>query len=712
MAPFAGFIGGSYQAGNADSERSLNFYPEKLGSPGAASKGGWRLLSKPGLNLFSALPTLPVQALFSLNDRAFAVAGGVFYELFSDGSRSVRGAVQLGPTMMCATQSQLLILSSGSGYIFNFATGAFALITAAGWPAGATQVAMLDGYFIALAPHSQVFAISALNDGLSWNPLDFGDAEGQAGNVVGMIADHRQLWLLSSDHSEVYYDSGNADFPFTRLEGAFLQAGCAVGATIARMDNTIFWLGSTESGSLIVYEANGYTPERVSTHAVEEAFRSYTALNSQVSDASAYCYQENGHTFYRIDFPSVPSAVSAIPSGGASWLYDRATGMWHERAYWDAQHGVYRGDLARTHTFCWNKHLVGDYRSGNIYEQSMSYFTDGGAYIRRERRCADISQGGRFSFYSEFRLLCDVGVGGTANPEPAAPATPATYVQAYQNSDTGVDHVAQTFPSPNTAGNAIIVVAASSANVTVQSPTDTQGNTYSLVKAFDSLPSTTGRVSIFVAYSIHGGANTVTAHFSSAASVVNLVMYEYANLPSVYSVLSAAGLIAPSGTLPVGSLANLANNTAFAMVFSNDEASTVGPQNPPTWLHPQLTDIFNCGIATRDATLTPAGTLTGTFVNSSPSNAHMWCAIVVFGTGAGAVVPTSEDPQIILQCSNDGGKTWGIERQTSLGRMGEYSTLVRWRRLGRSNNRVFRVICSEPVPIALIQADIDVTPGT
>jgi hypothetical protein len=67
------------------------------------------------------------------------------------------------------------------------------------------------------------------------------------------------------------------------------------------------------------------------------------------------------------------------------------------------------------------------------------------------------------------------------------------------------------------------------------------------------------------------------------------------------------------------------------------------------------------------------------------------------------------DPQIILRVSNDGGFTWGNERQASMGKMGDYKKLVRWRRLGRSNNRAYQVICTEPVFVALIAADLDVS---
>jgi hypothetical protein len=81
---------------------------------------------------------------------------------------------------------------------------------------------------------------------------------------------------------------------------------------------------------------------------------------------------------------------------------------------------------------------------------------------------------------------------------------------------------------------------------------------------------------------------------------------------------------------------------------------------------------------------------------------------VTVAATAPAPIPGA-DPQIILRCSNDGGETWGGERITSMGKLGEYSKLVAWRQLGRSNNRVFEVICSEPVLFAVIAADLDVS---
>lgn len=73
----------------------------------------------------------------------------------------------------------------------------------------------------------------------------------------------------------------------------------------------------------------------------------------------------------------------------------------------------------------------------------------------------------------------------------------------------------------------------------------------------------------------------------------------------------------------------------------------------------------------------------------------------------GVPVSDGSDPQLIMQISNDGGNTWSSERSGSMGKIGQYRRLMRFRQGGRSNNRVYRVICSEPVDASLITADLE-----
>lgn len=70
-------------------------------------------------------------------------------------------------------------------------------------------------------------------------------------------------------------------------------------------------------------------------------------------------------------------------------------------------------------------------------------------------------------------------------------------------------------------------------------------------------------------------------------------------------------------------------------------------------------------------------------------------------TGVGLVSGQGENPQIMLQCSKDRGKTWGAERWRPFGRMGENPT-VDWNRWGQARNWTFKMRMSDPVRFVML----------
>jgi hypothetical protein len=66
------------------------------------------------------------------------------------------------------------------------------------------------------------------------------------------------------------------------------------------------------------------------------------------------------------------------------------------------------------------------------------------------------------------------------------------------------------------------------------------------------------------------------------------------------------------------------------------------------------------------------------------------------------------DPQVMMQYSDDGGRTWSSELWTSAGKLGEYNTRVRWSRLGSARDRVFKVAYTEKTKFQLNEAYINV----
>ena len=355
-------LGSSYvvRSPNAADARMVNLYPEVIPEGG---KEPAYLQRCPGLKFLVTVGSGPIRGLYTHNNICYVVSGTEFYKVTSALAVSKIGDVSgSGPVSMADNGSQLFIACNPDGYIYNFNTLAFAQITDPDFP-GAVTVGYLDGYFVFNEPNSQRFWITSLLDGFQVDPLDFASAEGSPDDVVSLIVDHRELWLFGENSVEVWYNSGDIDFPLSRIQGAYNEIGCIAPYSVAKMDNSVFWLGADARGTGIVYRADGYQGIRISTHAVEFAIQQY----EDPSDALAYTYQQDGHTFY----------VLIFPSANATWVFDASTNSWHERAGFD--NGNFTRHWSNCHTNFLNTPTVGDYIDGSLYTFDLTEFKDDGA---------------------------------------------------------------------------------------------------------------------------------------------------------------------------------------------------------------------------------------------------------------------------------------------------------------------------------------------
>lgn len=73
-------------------------------------------------------------------------------------------------------------------------------------------------------------------------------------------------------------------------------------------------------------------------------------------------------------------------------------------------------------------------------------------------------------------------------------------------------------------------------------------------------------------------------------------------------------------------------------------------------------------------------------------------------SGVGLATGQGSDPQVMMQYSDDGGRTWSSELWNALGKIGEYKTRVRWSKLGKSRDRVYKIRISDPVFVQINEA--------
>jgi hypothetical protein len=308
---------------------------------------------------------------------------------------------------MASNGTQILIVDGVSGYLINVQTATLTQISDPDFPNGVKRCTYQDGYFIVTGlANSQAFYINqTAYDGAAWDALDFASAEGSPDTTIGVISDHRELWLFGANSVEIWTNTGSQDFPFQRSGNSFIEHGCASASTIAKADNTVFWLGSDDRGSGIVWRANGYTPQRISTHAVETAMSGYV-----LSDATAFTYQQEGHIFYVLTFPT----------SNKTWVYDAATQLWHERAWIEPLSGVLKRWRANCSVFFNGEHIVGDFENGNYYSLDSNTYTDNSEPILRRRRTATLENLQTRQFYTTLQVDMETGV-GTATGQGADP---------------------------------------------------------------------------------------------------------------------------------------------------------------------------------------------------------------------------------------------------------------------------------------------------
>lgn len=426
------FTGGSYQSQGLgfDCQRSVNLYPElhELGD----GKSRMALWNTPGLRQLISLDG-PPRGQFEFNGRLFAAGKVNFYEIIPTFSASgvllsaitkvLNPALPLIndflPVSMAANETQLLIASGGNVYIYYLAktvdsvtnlpvaAGIFSQVAASNFTlstgnAPVKQVVFCDSFFLALIANSQTIGISNVLDGNNWNLNGQIVVNVYADNVVGMVTDHREVWMMGRKKTVVYFASGSLSV-FDVSPGGFVEQGSGATFATSQLDNSIFWVGGDDRGNAVGWRATGYNATRITTHPVELAWQSYP----KISDAVSYAYQDRGHTFWVVLFPSANGGL------GATWVYDTATGLWHERDLLNEITGQSLAHPSWNHSFAFGQHIVGDWNTSNLYVMSINYYDNDGVPIIRLRTSPHVFTEQERIEHNRFELDMDVGVGAT-----------------------------------------------------------------------------------------------------------------------------------------------------------------------------------------------------------------------------------------------------------------------------------------------------------
>ena len=288
-------------------------------------------------------------------------------------------------------------VTSRTMYALNFSV----LPSSDGAFSGATVVDIVDNYFVYNYPNTQQWAASNILSPITYG-LSYASKFTGPDNLVSLICDHGQVYLLGENTSEVWADVGTFPFPFQRIPGSSSQQGIAAPFSIARLGNSFAYLSKNNRGQAEIVIMNGYFPTRISTHAVEN-----TLVDQNISDAVAYTYQLEGHETYVISFPTLD----------LTWAYDVTTGLWH-KWLWVDSNNVYHRHRTQCSALFQGVVLAGDWQNGQIYQLDLTNYTDNGDTIRRLRRAPHLVSDLQREYFEELQIQFQPGVGLTGITTP------------------------------------------------------------------------------------------------------------------------------------------------------------------------------------------------------------------------------------------------------------------------------------------------------
>jgi hypothetical protein len=725
------FLGQAYTARspNLAADRCVNLYPEM--APEGKEVGAF--FGTPGLEQIQQSGDGPIRGAFNyFNVTFFFVSGTTLYftDSLSVAPQALGTIAGTGRVMMTANQEQkLLIVASPNAYIYDLATATLTLQTL---PPMGGSCDFIAQFFIFEEKDTSFFYIY---DGIAFDAADIGVAEGTPDHLVRTLVDHREAWLFGQLSTEVWAFTGNADFPLEFIPGALIPQGCAARFTPARLDNSVFWLGRNENGQGIVWRANGYTPVRVSTHAVEFAIASY----GDISDAFAETYQQEGHSFYVLTFPTA----------GKTWVFDASTNMWHERASLDGTTGELGRWRPNTLTFFQGEIVAGDSESGKLFTLSLDNYTDGNygpvtglvpemattdsgansklaaarvvgsplGYLRTEILTLE---GGTYTTPAQVMVAIDT-VGGTSAANVVAvveagdyTVVPSNPVSTTAGSGSGTGLTLFAFW---TTGSAIEIAPESGAGYTAVptisiDATYGQGATATAVVQLIAAKGAAGAgYAVNDVLTLAGGTFTTAAQLRVEEVTLGAPSALAIIEPGAYTVVPTGFIGLTGGTGAGGTCTGLwgvgeVTLTAAGSEYSQAPAVTITGLGVGASLTAEVDSTTNWIKWIRSCRALPQGASSPNRTTHHALQLYGQMGVGLDGSGQGT------DPQVMLRWSDDGGHTWSNEHWRSMGRIGETGNRCIWRRLGSTaklRDRVYEFSGTDPVKRAFTGAELILT---
>jgi len=356
-----------------------------------------RIRKSAGLKEFTSVGNGPIRGMFRLKERLFVASSNELYIVTTSGQTligNIGGSTELVQFAANGTDdNQVICISDQRGFLFDDTSG-FAEITDSNFNPD-YSVASLNQIFWVNKRDSNEFQGSNLANGEVWPALRIASAE-QSPDPIQYVAQKKSaIWFMGTRTCEYWQtDVSDTDVPLRPVLGATLERGVGAKFSVAEWQDSIFFLAD----DFTVWMINGTSYRKISDIALEYAIKGDGFKEGYTAPQRA--------EGYFIDHPTHKLYVLTFKSAKVTWVYDVSTGLWHKRS--SENLGFWRG---RTSALVFNRILVGDALSGQIWELDENTYTEGDNKLTFQITTPPISADQADLFVSYIEPNIEVGVG-------------------------------------------------------------------------------------------------------------------------------------------------------------------------------------------------------------------------------------------------------------------------------------------------------------
>jgi hypothetical protein len=220
-------------------------------------------------------------------------------------------------------------------------------------------VGYLDTYVAVMTTEGRIYTSNS-GDPTSWNALNYISSNSQPDLATGITSHLNYIVAFNQWSTQFFYDSGaSTGSPLLPNASANLEIGCANGNSIAKFEQTVAWVGQSNTAGKGVYILNGISPLKVSNQYIDKYLDTDTCAT-----CSGFGIKFNGHSWY----------VLTLPDSDITLVYDIDEKIW---SFWsstiDNEEQYFVGDYATSmggHTY------MQDSIYGELYKLDHNYYTD------------------------------------------------------------------------------------------------------------------------------------------------------------------------------------------------------------------------------------------------------------------------------------------------------------------------------------------------